>query len=143
MKVLLDANVIISGLRFAGTSRRIIDLCNQGYIVGFTSDEAIDEVEEALLSSKFGVLPEEWETIEEALRDTVAVVTVVVFPVVKSLRDTRDLHILAAAQMCEANIIVSGDNDLLVLREYRSTPIMNPANFLVLYGSDENLKADP
>jgi predicted nucleic acid-binding protein len=41
------------------------------------------------------------------------------------LRDPKDLPVLACAIAVQADAIVSGDNDLLVLRRFSGIPIIN------------------
>ena len=45
-------------------------------------------------------------------------------------RDPKDNHILALAHEADANFIVTGDKDLLVLENYKETKIVTPADFL-------------
>ncbi|MDO8471542.1 MAG: putative toxin-antitoxin system toxin component, PIN family [bacterium] len=132
MKVVVDANIIISGLRFGGKPRSILELANRGDLEGFTSNEAMDEVE-ATLMKKFGVLTPEWLVIAEALRDSLTVIPTQKLLSVPKLRDKRDLHILAAATHCLADCIVSGDKDLLVLGEYKNIQIMKVNDFFEQY----------
>lgn len=129
MKLVLDANIIISGLRFDGLPRRIIEVINKGEHAGFTSGLAMAEVEEVLLR-KFKVLPPEWVMVSEVLRDTLGVVPTPNLPEVPELRDQRDRHILAAAEFCNADYIISGDNDLLVLGQYENIPIITVNEFI-------------
>ena len=47
-------------------------------------------------------------------------------------RDPKDNKFLALALVCEADAIISSDNDLLVLNPWRSIPILTPAGFVSL-----------
>jgi uncharacterized protein len=42
-------------------------------------------------------------------------------------RDPDDDEVLALAIAAQADLIVSGDNDLLVLQQFRGIPILSPA----------------
>ncbi|HEY0025778.1 MAG TPA: putative toxin-antitoxin system toxin component, PIN family [Longimicrobium sp.] len=46
------------------------------------------------------------------------------------VRDPNDYMILAAAADAEADVLVTSDHDLLVLRSFRSTLILTPRQFL-------------
>ena len=45
-------------------------------------------------------------------------------------RDPKDNKFLALAQVAEADVIVTSDEDLLVLHPWRQIPILRPAEFL-------------
>lgn len=45
-------------------------------------------------------------------------------------RDPRDNKFLALAMYCEADALVSSDDDLLVLNPYQGIPILTPRDFL-------------
>jgi putative PIN family toxin of toxin-antitoxin system len=47
-------------------------------------------------------------------------------------RDADDDVVLATALAGKADVIVTGDNDLLVLKEFRGTRILSPRKFLEL-----------
>ncbi len=133
MRVLLDANIIISGLRFGGAPRFILEAIDNDVCRGFTSATAIAETEEVLIV-KFRVFPSEWIMISEALRNALVVIPTPVVPEVPELRSKRDLHILAAAELCAADYIVSGDKDLLALGWYKSIPIIRANDFVSAFG---------
>jgi predicted nucleic acid-binding protein len=55
------------------------------------------------------------------------------YPSVKSsIRDIKDAYLLAMAEAIPANVIVTGDKDLLILKQHRDTAIMTYQEFLVL-----------
>lgn len=45
-------------------------------------------------------------------------------------RDATDNKFLALVQVCQANVLVSSDDDLLVLDPWRGVPVLRPAEFL-------------
>lgn len=45
-------------------------------------------------------------------------------------RDALDNKFLALAQVCQADLLVSSDEDLLVLNPWRGMPVLRPAEFL-------------
>ena len=46
-------------------------------------------------------------------------------------RDAKDNKFLALAQVCRADVLVSSDDDLLVLHPWREMPVLRPAEFLL------------
>lgn len=107
----------------------LLELSNRGDLEGCTSNEAMSEVEETLIT-KFGVSASEWLVIAEALRDSLTIIPASELFLVPKLRDMRDMHILAAATDCAADCIISGDKDLLVLGTYKTIPIMKVGDFI-------------
>lgn len=51
------------------------------------------------------------------------------------MRDSKDTIVLAAAIAADAQAIITGDLDLLVLIEFNSIPILTPQEFLSRYFS--------
>lgn len=45
-------------------------------------------------------------------------------------RDAKDNKFLALARVCQADLMVSSDDDLLVLNPWRGLPVLRPATFL-------------
>lgn len=45
-------------------------------------------------------------------------------------RDASDNKFLALVQVCAADVLVSSDDDLLVLNPWRGVPVLRPAEFL-------------
>ena len=48
-------------------------------------------------------------------------------------RDPKDNQFLALAQVAEADVLVSSDEDLLVLHPWRGIPILTPAEYLARF----------
>lgn len=49
-------------------------------------------------------------------------------------RDATDNKFLALVQVCQADVLVSSDDDLLVLNPWRHVPVLRPAEFLTYQG---------
>ena len=45
-------------------------------------------------------------------------------------RDSKDNKFLALIQACDADALISSDNDLLVMTPWQNIPILTPAQFL-------------
>jgi putative PIN family toxin of toxin-antitoxin system len=50
-------------------------------------------------------------------------------------RDASDNKFLALVQVCQADALVSSDDDLLVLNPWRGVPVLRPAEFLSYPGT--------
>jgi putative PIN family toxin of toxin-antitoxin system len=132
MKIVVDSNILISSFMFGGNPERLFNLCSLGIIEGFLSDETMREVKEKLCSPRgeFAISPEQWSTVNTAIQDNFKVTAVTQLPKVPALRDQEDLHILAAADICHAAVIVSGDKDLLSLKYYKKIPVVTVSDFM-------------
>ena len=132
IKALLDTNVLISSLFWKGPSRRIVDLAIANKIKSVTSPEILEEVE-VVLYEGFPQVP--YARIEEIMRDILSYSQLVISSkiTVKKLRDLKDTKIIACALSAKAGYIVTGDKDLLVLKEYKGIRIANPKTFLDLF----------
>ena len=76
--------------------------------------------------------------VREVLLDYVAAVQIIdVAPLPEPVcRDSDDDVVLALALAASADLIVSGDNDLLVLEQFEGVPIVNAAQALLRLGVD-------
>jgi putative PIN family toxin of toxin-antitoxin system len=141
MRVTLDSNVWISALLFGGLPRQILHLANNGKIQICSSKILLEELEEVLNYPKLqkritrlGTTANELLTIIQQL---IQICPVAEIEPVPELRDQDDLIVLATAVAAQAVVIVSGDNDLLVLGDYAGIQIMSVADFLSRYFSNE------
>ncbi len=58
------------------------------------------------------------------------------YPGVKEeIRDIKDIYLLAMAKAIPADVIITGDKDLLVIGKYAQTTIMTYADFRLLLAS--------
>ena len=131
IRVVLDSNVLISGLNFRGREWVTLVLGEDGKIEVCLSDFILDEVSRTL-QRKFGYSAREAEGEIDDLRQWVNIVepTVVVQGV---CRDADDDRILECCLECNADYLVTGDRDLLVLGEFRGTQIVDAGAFLRIY----------
>lgn len=99
----------------------------------FTSQILLDEFAEVIARLKFAVILERTaRTVQHLLadlRDTPELVMPASLPQPVS-RDPDDDHFLAAGIAARADLIITGDQDLLVLGVYEGIAIMTPARAL-------------
>lgn len=123
MRIMLDSNVIIAAVAAHGLCAEILaGILEKDTII--LSDQLLREVERNL-QKKLKVKKFQIAAIFEALFSVG--VRVVPAPVpTTACRDSSDLHILGAAVIGQAELIVSGDQDLLLLKKYKNIPIKSP-----------------
>lgn len=129
-QVVVDTNVWISGLVYGGNPERIIRLFIDGTILVVTSEELLSELRRKV-TQKFPLYAPYLAALEVSIREKAIVVQLGANPIDIS-RDRDDNVVLETAQTGEAGYIVTGDNDLLVLKGYAGAKIVKPAELLDL-----------
>ena len=137
MRVVLDTNVAISALLWNGSPRRLLELADVGMISMFLSPELMLELVRLLSRSRFsGQLLAQQLTVASA-RDRYVGRTRLVVPTSlpnSSLGGSRYVHLLACAVAAHAELLITGDHQLLNLSMYAGTRIMKPAQALRFIG---------
>ncbi|MBI2176465.1 putative toxin-antitoxin system toxin component, PIN family [Candidatus Woesearchaeota archaeon] len=129
LRVVPDTNVLISALIVEGNEYRLIEKCFVREIIIITSVDVLDEFKEVALRPKFGFSEEEVNDFVNALIEAAEVV--MPKEKVRSVcRDPDDNKLLEAALEGNADYIISGDKDLLVLKKFRSAKIVTAAELL-------------
>ena len=130
MRVVLDTNVLVSALLFAGVSSKLVPLWQTRAIVAIVSRSILEEYLRVLSYPKFKLAEAE---IKDLIQEEVLPYVEVVTPrrqlrVVK--RDPSDDKFVECAVAGKAKVIISGDKDLLSVGSYRKILIQTPAQFL-------------
>ena len=128
-RVVLDTNVLISGVLFGGKPRLIIELVVKGKIKAYLSPVILDEFKDVMARPKFGLGHETIFTITRENEDIFSFV----FPkiVIERIKDDPDDNvILECALTGDAEYIVTGDPHLLSLDSFKGIQILRPAAFL-------------
>jgi putative PIN family toxin of toxin-antitoxin system len=136
MRLILDANIFVSALITPkGICGQILNgvLKNPGIFEVIMTEKIILEIITSL--SKPRVMRYSKKNIQEStmwIEDISAFTTIVPdIPLSFSeCRDPDDVVYLSAAHTAKADLIVSGDKDLLVLKRYHGTEIVSPGNFI-------------
>lgn len=123
MRVFLDTSVLISAFATRG-------LCTDLFRVLLAEHEILTgEVNLAelrrVLTKRFKATAAQVDPIEQLLRDqTIVPKPLALLPV--KVRDADDAWVLASAVAGEADLLVTGDDDLLVLSSKAPLPIVSP-----------------
>ena len=127
-RLVLDTNVLISGLLFGGPPGRILELVLDGTVEAAISPSLLHEMER--------VLQVKFPHAKQAIWDTVAIlkelaVSVLPQEVVRVIvADPSDNRVLECALSAQATAIISGDKHLLALNAFHGMPILAPQAFL-------------
>ena len=129
MRVLLDSNVWLAILTTDGQCRRLWRAVRGGFQI-HASPDILGEIEEKL-RRKFGFTPRHARLLTHFVRRQTIPVEIN-SPAPKVCRDPDDDLILAAALKAGCTHLVTGDNDLLVLKEFEGVVIVTPGAFAKL-----------
>jgi putative PIN family toxin of toxin-antitoxin system len=133
MRAVIDTGVFVSALiRRQGTTGEVLNALRDGkFRAVYSADilvEIIDVLGRSALRSKYHIELDDISIVINLIRlrgDLVAPARKVM-----ACRDSKDNKFLDAALAGEADCIVSGDADLLVLTPFEEIPILRPAEFL-------------
>lgn len=132
MKVIIDTNVLVSGIFFTGPPYQILKAWHDGKLKLVISPEILEEYQRvgAALAEKFPAID---------LGKILALVTIKAEMVqAKSLPapvcvDPDDDKFLACALASKCKVIVSGDKHLLDVSGFREVRVLKPRDFLDEY----------
>ncbi|HCS49103.1 MAG: putative toxin-antitoxin system toxin component, PIN family [Candidatus Aminicenantes bacterium RBG_19FT_COMBO_58_17] len=126
MRILLDTNVIFSAFAARGLAQAVFELCLENHTI-VISEPILFELS-THLRKKLKMPDEKAGLIIDYLKESCFLGQEA--PVkIGACRDKEDLHILGLAEKMQADFIVTGDRDLLVLKKYRQTSIVTPREF--------------
>ena len=132
MRIVLDTNIIVSGLLWGGIPRQLLDLGRDGQVTFFTSNLLLDELATVLERKKFAKLLASQKITPAFLMQHYGMLATLVKtkPIERIVRDVDDDMVIATALAAKADIIATGDNDLLVLHPWEGIQILNAADVL-------------
>ncbi len=129
LKVVIDTNVFVSGLNFAGRPSEVLELLMKGEIEVFISPFILAELER-ILRERFEWKAEQLHRVLNRIRaETIFVQPKIRLSAIKEKDD--DNRILECAVEAKVEYLISGDRKhLLPLKEYQGIKILSPTEFL-------------
>ena len=129
-RFVIDTNTLVSAalMKDSTPDRAVRRAFRNGILL--SSPDTLGEATDVLSREKFDEYAS-WQRRRELL-EALADQSVVVEPIIsiETCRDSDDDKFLELAVEGEADLIISGDNDLLVLHPFEGIPILPPADFL-------------
>ena len=129
MIVVIDSSVLVSALHFAGrngTPRLALEKAMSESLIATCAE--IENETRRILTVKF-----QWDSARanaELQRVLARSTLVQLRGNVKVCRDPADDMVLECALRAKADLLISGDRDLLVLRQFEGTKIITPAQYV-------------
>lgn len=130
IRIVLDTNTLVSAALIKKSISR--DAFDKALQIGqlLASEKTLNELADVLARKKF----DKYVSLKERQEFYVSYLEIVnmkdIVEVITDCRDSKDNKFLEIAVSGKANIIVSGDADLLVLHPYRTIEILTPRQFL-------------
>jgi len=129
MRVVLDTNVLVSAaLKRQSTPAIAVHIATQRHVLlksAATEKQLLEVIERPYLSA---LIPSDTQAWLHSLIEAAELTEII--ERVTACRDPTDDKFLELAINGRANLIVSGDRDLLVLSPFRGIPIIAPAAFV-------------
>lgn len=131
MRIVVDTNVLISGVFFGGFPKVILSAIVADKLTACATMEIIDEYEE--------IVREMIERKQGHLKRDLLAPLIRAMEIIESVshvelsRDPDDDKFLGCAKDAKALYIVSGDKDLLVLKEFENIQIITAKEFCERY----------
>lgn len=134
MKIVLDTNVLVSGLlQPFGPSGQIVRLVASGDLVLYYDPRILAEYQEVLLREKFGFDPERVEALLEEIR--AGGIPVAARPLPVRLPDVDDEAFLEVALAGGAQCLVTGNEKHYPAKARSGVDVLSPRSFIELYRS--------
>jgi len=134
VKVVFDTNVLLAAFLTEGVCAKLLTRARKQQFSLFTSPFILHEFER-ILTKKFSATKQKRENvlalIFEATQESVNPSEIPT----GACRDKDDDNVLACAREADADYLVTGDKDLLDLKVFKSTRIITPREFELLFES--------
>jgi len=135
MRALLDANIFISFLLMPNRESPIVKIVSAGIRGKYTlllNAKLLEEFSQRVLSKPYlsaRISPAELQRLVEILFSVGEVIPEIKSPIPAVTRDLKDDYLLAYAIVGQADFLVSGDQDLLVLKKVKNCQMISPREF--------------
>lgn len=133
MKIVLDTNVWLSALLWGGLPDQITQLAEAEQVQIYSSELLLWELENTLkrqkIQQRMMLIGVTEKSVYLAVRQIISIVPIENIEI-PQLRDPKDAMVIATAIASGSSKVVSGDQDLLILQEFKGIQILTPRQFL-------------
>jgi len=132
VRAVFDTNVLIAAFLTEGLCSGLLIRSRKQAFHLVLCDDIIREFE-GILIKKFKLTSTDISEISAIASEAASEILHKLNPVPNICRDPNDDMIIACAIDATADYIVTGDEDLLILKKYKDVTIINPRNFEALF----------
>ena len=129
MKIVLDSNIFVSSFYWAGNPRKVFYRVTNGLDELYITDKILEEIISVMSKKKFDTSINEIKEYVKIIESYSIKLSSKNNPE-KISRDEGDNKILHCGFDGNVDFIITGDNDLLVLKEYKEIKIVKPKEYL-------------
>ena len=135
MKIVVDTNVLISGVFFGGFPKKILSASVKGRIRACASMEILNEYQEIIQE----MVQRRQGHIDASILNPLIQSMEIIEPIsqIEICRDPDDNKFINCARDAHAIYIVSGDKDLLTIQQFENISIVTAKDFCIRYLTDE------
>ncbi|MCH7724512.1 MAG: putative toxin-antitoxin system toxin component, PIN family [Bacteroidetes bacterium] len=133
MRVVIDTNVFISSFLGRGNPKQIIDLWKNGSLTICLSREIIDEYVEVLIRLGIKNAREIEELLQLFAQGYHSIFTAKIKTLKIVMEDPDDNKFFECAVSLKARYIISGDKNVLKVKDYCGIKVVNPKYFLTKF----------
>lgn len=137
MKVILDANIIISYLltpRENSTITTVIERCFSDEITLIMPDELVCEIQEKHKEKPYlnrHISSKKLDAVLQQIRD-VAIIPDPLEEILPIGTDPDDDYLIAYGLIEEADYLITGDYHILLIKQFKNLKIVDPVEFLAI-----------
>jgi putative PIN family toxin of toxin-antitoxin system len=132
VKAVFDTNVLAAAFLTEGLCSDLLLRARKQAFDFVLCDDIIREFE-GILKKKFKLSSNDLYEITSIVSEATSEILDHLSPVSRICRDPNDDMIIACAIDAAADYIVTGDEDLLILKRYKDIIILNPRNFAAIF----------
>jgi len=129
MRVVFDTNTVISALLFGGTMDWLVTHWQSGLVVPLVSQATTEELLRVLHYSKFGLSDDKANSLTNRYLPFTKQIEVFVSSKLPQCRDIHDQKFIDLAVVGKAEVLVSGDNDLQVMKALLPFAVLTPKEY--------------
>jgi putative PIN family toxin of toxin-antitoxin system len=135
VRIVIDTNVLLSAFLWGGTPQRLLERVRSNTVDLVISPELLEEFATVIARAQFAaILARTTRKPAGILEQLRAFAQVVAAPPLSQpvCRDAKDDVVLACARAASADLVVSGDDDLLTLEVFEGIPIVSVAQAVAI-----------
>jgi putative PIN family toxin of toxin-antitoxin system len=132
VRAVFDTNVLVAAFISEGLCARLLSRARRRHFELFLCPNILEEFQ-TVLRRKFKASPEEIEQAVALMGEATQEMVEAPSEAPRICRDPDDDRILACASAAAADCLVTGDDDLLVLKKHGKIRILTPREFELIF----------